>query len=389
MKILKYPLFLSVILLVGCTEYSEHVPDSKFKLVHHSEFEFPLNDSTDYQSFYVDLVNIGEDEQRLVFLGKNNTLYFFDLKSKEVTKSIKVIEDGPTPLRKLWGLYFHTMDSIYVVAASSYRVGLIDRKGEVLRTYNLLKSDSWNENTGLIYANSTSQPILSEDQLYFTVFPDRNPNEKFLFEAHTASRLNLTNETYDYFSNYPSSMRDAAWGVHAARPYSTFNESTKNIIFSFAKSDSLYCYHLETEETKAIYAGTHAENKNINTPKKNPSNDVMFHYAVNHTSYGPVIYDKFRSIYYRIVYHPLKNMEGINPTDVTYYDYLKRPFSIITFDQEFNFLGETYFDGKLYFTNNYFVSEDGLCLSKSNPNNESQSEDLLSFDCFQLAEIDE
>ena len=58
------------------------------------------------------------------------------------------------------------------------------------------------------------------------------------------------------------------------------------------------------------------------------------------------------------------------------------PFSILVLDTEFNIIAEREFEGGIYFTSEFFLSEEGLCISKYNKFNEELKENVLTFDVF-------
>jgi len=61
-----------------------------------------------------------------------------------------------------------------------------------------------------------------------------------------------------------------------------------------------------------------------------------------------------------------------------------KPFSILVLDDQFNIITERRFKGGIYFTSEFFVTDKGLWISKYNPFNENQEENVLTFDLFKL-----
>lgn len=105
-----------------------------------------------------------------------------------------------------------------------------------------------------------------------------------------------------------------------------------------------------------------------------------------HASYGKILYDKYRDVYYRFAYPPCE----INDYSGDYVDLIRsgrKNFSIIILDNRLNIIGETSFPSYTYNSNLSFILEDGLYLSLNHIKNPDYSDDLLRFQKIELKEI--
>lgn len=98
--------------------------------------------------------------------------------------------------------------------------------------------------------------------------------------------------------------------------------------------------------------------------------------------YGSLIYDKYRNVYCRFAYPEVELDPKVNWFKRSFFG--RKKFSVIILDHNFNIIGETLFPEEIYNSYVYFVHEDGLYISDNYQINNDQSEDIVSFVCFDL-----
>ena len=101
--------------------------------------------------------------------------------------------------------------------------------------------------------------------------------------------------------------------------------------------------------------------------------------ASEQATYGNIVYDKYRDVYYRFAYPECE----VNSTSFEYI-FCRKEFSIIILDNEFNIIGETLFPAGKYAPGLFFVNQDGLYLSLNNTENPEIGDDELVFQCLEL-----
>jgi hypothetical protein len=151
----------------------------------------------------------------------------------------------------------------------------------------------------------------------------------------------------------------------------------KEFVYSFNYSDILYRtspLHKEIEE-KAVKSRYIAETKVIRM-KSTDANEVM-KASCESPSYGNIIYDKYRNVYYRIAYIKTTLDDKDNPFDIYFSG--RKVFSIMVLNEDLEIIGETLFPEYTYNSNLYFVLEDGLYLSTSHIRNPNYNDDVLTF----------
>ena len=156
--------------------------------------------------------------------------------------------------------------------------------------------------------------------------------------------------------SYPSIYQEANWGGGMFRSgYTCYNPLEHVVLFSFPACHNLYAYNVLDKKIEKHYAGSRlideiqAFSDDIN--QSVPNNESLGHYLKT-DNYGPIIYDKYRNLYYRIA-----EKAGYHIGDA--YRYLKQ-LSIIIMDTQLNVIGEKTFEQPYGTT--ILVGSDGIYL---------------------------
>jgi|GEM_PF-1189703 len=345
--------------------------------------QFPMDNETSYRTFFTSTFVDSAGREMLVFLSQEKpSIQLFDIETQRLEKEILLIADGPNGVGSPSGLLLQSMDSIFVISSTHYRVSMINSSGTLIRSYNLLEGENYNENTGMLRPYTTSRPVKCGSKIYFNVAPDRDVYNPSYFEGATSLVLDLVNGTASYFNTYPLEFKGGVWGVASVNYSTTFNESSELFVYSFAISDSLTVFDLESDLTKRVFAGSKSITADIK-PMPVPENSYDLEYALETPYYGGVVYDEYRNVYYRFVRHAISNKDSNGETN----EFHEKPISIIILDKDFQRLGEVRLADNVFLDYIYFVSKDGLFVSNGNPENKDLVEDFAVFSCFQLEKL--
>ena len=388
-NMLKIRRFLFLLLLTSylfaCNEKKKELDNyDKYELIEYSEMRFPLDDQTSYRTFFANVYQDSSQRDFLVFLSQNKpSIQIFDLASQKLFKEINLALDGPDGVGEPSGLLMISMDSIYVVSSSRYRVSLVNNSGKLLNSYRLLTGTTYDENTGMLRPYTISVPTKFQNLIYFNVAPDRDVYKPSYFQGSTNVSLDLSNGKYSYFNTYPEEFMKGVWGVASVSYSTTFNHDSPKFVYSFAISDSVDIFEPKSGKRWRRFAGSRFINSQI-LPMSKPDNSHDLEYALETPYYGGVIYDKFQDMYYRFVRHavPYKDEKGeIN-------DFHEKPISVILLDKDLNVIGETMLRNNVFLDYIYFVTKDGLFISEGNPENSELKEDVSVFSCFKVKQIE-
>ena len=191
------------------------------------------------------------------------------------------------------------------------------------------------------------------NSIYFVTYTmgEFDDNKRFVLLEY-----NKENDSICYHVNYPTIYSKSNWGGALYRQvYTCFNPIQNSIVFSFPVSHSIFVFDCKSKKTKEYYCGSTYINgiKSFSNDKDKQldAQGSYSHFMINN-SYGPILYDKYRNVYYRIFEVPYKNHNE---------DYFKK-IGIITLDDRFRIIGEQMF-GAFHGTT-MLVVPDGLLVPK-------------------------
>jgi hypothetical protein len=191
--------------------------------------------------------------------------------------------------------------------------------------------------------------------------------------------VNITTDSLTWVSKitYPNFYRERFW-PESFVSLSTAKNHSNELIYSWAASDSLIVLDSKHQKLKTVLAKSIYSKPTLfgNEPI---SESDKWKLNVTNLSYIQILYDSFREVFYRIVLLPreVEDHEYLDHTSTYLND-----FSVMVFDKDFKFLGETKFSGGVYHPYLAFVGKKGLYISRGNPYNPENNEDSLTFDVF-------
>jgi hypothetical protein len=151
-------------------------------------------------------------------------------------------------------------------------------------------------------------------------------------------------------------------------------------VYSFFHDEKIYV----TSDHKTIQSysakSNYMQKKLISYDKQKTFEDVE-KTSLNNPEYRSIYYDKYRNLFYRIVY---PGFEAKSNDNIRQKIQFPEWFSIIILDENFNVRGETNLEPNKYFIRNMFVEKEGLYISTNHINNPDYSDDYLSFELFEV-----
>lgn len=291
-----------------------------------------------------------------------NTIYFYDFLTHRESFRVKLEREGPDGVGKVAeGFFIHSLDSILV--SSRYRLSVVDSSGKVRRRYNLAKKFN-HEFTALPQVAQFYEPVLLKQDWLLTTAPDLSAFDKKAFRgAQCLMRMNKFTGEFQYQFEPSDLYQTGVYGPNYASYYNC-NNRRNLVVFSFPADPLVYTFDFTTGRQDTFYAGS----KDFDAVRPMDPVETDFEgytkFYIRNPSYGPIIFDPYRRVYYRFALTPLSEA-----------DYAARRWwknkSLIILDSTFNKIGETSLTDSLSFLN-YFVSHDGLYVAKSSKEDEME-----------------
>lgn len=393
MKKIDVLIFLLIFLLNSCnTKKHDDLSDS-YRL-HESEqrMEIPIEDGIRIYSYalhhYEDIDGVDyltlEDRKYESTYGIIN---FYRLDSCKLSHTVRINREGPNSIPSFEGHGVINLDDI-VVSTTREKMYRVNRNGKILREYPLSKGLDpasvalWSISSiyykplvcidGKIYANQA---------LPYTRWNGDPYGNNFEFDKCPLSIV-LDTVTGDWSHSkltFPK-LYEKRKTIGKCSRYSRIYDG-KRFVYSFYRLPELYVS--EDGETGRRVASKsryidEIKNEGYSTSLSNTESSDLY-YSLS--SYGNIVYDKYRDVYYRFC---RLGAEGVKfEKDLPF---CWKDFTVMIINSDFEVIGETFFKEGKYAPTLFFVNKDGLWLSENNSMRDDMTEDVLKFRCLKLVE---
>lgn len=297
----------------------------------------------------------------------NNSISVLDTLSKvkyfRNFKDLKAIDSN----FKLTSAWFQNLDSIFVYSSNSNKLYLFNSKNDLLDTFNTSKKIIDKFHFFPLPEITTKQPpIVYKNHIYTTGFLGGELKGMDINKRYIISKINK--DTILFYGNFPLEYNNTDWGgFHFRHVYNTEVVEGK-IYYSFPASSQIGVFNLENDSFYFIKALPEVKNliKPISSKlqfKQFKNKDFLPRFFYSQHSFGPLIYDKYKNVFYRFL---------LKPTEKKYLDKdAVGPQSkyLITYNRKFEILGYNELAWE-YSNFNFFVSEKGLHIQKIVKNDE-------------------
>lgn len=312
----------------------------------------------------------------------DNTIVLFDLDSSKIFKKITYDLVGPNGVGELRGFHIINKDSIFITPKAGNLLYLVNSKKEVIKKYNYQNTSNGDLTGATFYArNNINTPlIIRNNKLYLTNYLGGNYNKynSALLDNYPAGISideNGTHVTYTKLT-YPKEL----WSKTRFDPAYSKIEVENRMIYLWRYYPYIF---IETFDGKidSVKIETNLFNTEILRPQFNDFQSNARFY-IEAPSFYNIAYDKYRNYYY-VFFN-----EGYRPNQKD--DLIKllkhpRKFSLIILNQEFEKLCELSIPKDSYLPSNFFITEEGLYLSKNNEFRKDFDENHLNFDVFRVS----
>lgn len=371
-------LLLFPILLFACN--LEHNNEFCLKKSN-KELSILLDSNTKSNTKSLFLYKNKEGKEYITFQNQyNNEIYFYNFENKKVEFKVTPELDGNNGVGVFFGYYIQNLDSIFLTNMEVEKIALIDSSSNLKEQ---LVYDKSSDETPLRRSFSTSdyfRPIRIIGSKIYTI-SRCNRNEQ---PNPVSITIDMKTKEVDYLPfNYPQIQKT----MNKLKAFGLEDQFSRD----FDGSHFIYSFYFD--EDIFITSIDHKEIQRKKIKSKYINNILLLDDFGNSTvqeacenpNYGNMIYDQYRSVYYRIAYPKTEINRKLEMQEaITLMDYGRKNFSIIILDKNFNIIGETLFPDYTYNSGIMFVREDGLYISSSHPMSTQYSDDYLNFQRFDL-----
>jgi hypothetical protein len=276
----------------------------------------------------------------------------------------------------MFGYHIQDLNHIYLSEMDKPEIVLIDSMANVLERIDFGKTSEGLQLHGAWSISHSYKPFWVIDHKMYIVargnrFAERNPVTVTIdLETKAVDELPFQYPKFPVFSDAPASVED----------YLSCYYDGHNFVYSFHNDENIYVTLPDHQTVRSIPVKSRYIPEVIFSESIKTGN--LMNTFLEVPTYGNLIYDPYREVYYRFTYPECKLDNGENFIDI--YLYGRKTFSIIILDREFNILGETLFPDFTYSAPATFVREDGLYISASHYKNPDYSDDVLKFVRFEL-----
>lgn len=321
---------------------------------------FDVDSLTPYYSSCIQFAEVDDKPSLIIFNSTLSNIDFYTFGTPRLQTRMELRNNTAIDNIKYYdGVHYHSNDSIFLVSSAAGKVCLVSDSQKVIRMYDIHASDS-NNYFSSPTVGSTS-PLVKDGNTIFIngLFGERiDPfgviksgqirNLLLRIDLHTGMNVSSV--------GYPASYEGNFWGPHMMSYYTAYNPIKKQIVYSFPANHNVVCVSLdgsivEFQAGSVLFDEIHSMNKD------QIPNEARNKYYLSNPSYGPIYYDKYRHVFYRIANNAITD-EELESGD-TQLSSIK-PTSIIILDENFKLLGETVLPRFSYTETMAFVAPDGL-----------------------------
>ena len=329
----------------------------------------------------------GENYLSFQNLPKSEIL-IYSMKSQSLIKRLCLNTEGNNSvLGGFGGYYIADIEHIFIPSIYVNTIFVVDTAGVVKRKMNYSKTKGGQVLIPFMPSDKCPMVFIG-NELYIP----QTVNLRLGSEAIEKSPIKVVLDTIENTvealpMRFPSLINYKDFGTVGAfgAEYSCCYDGNR-FIYSFNADEDLYLTtsaHGQIEKKKA-------KSKYLDNVTVFRSNEEDFQRMVKaqceHASYGKIVYDKYRDVYYRFAYPPCDASDYSGD----YVELLRsgrKSFSILILDNQLNVVGETSFPAYTYNSNLSFILEDGLYVSLNHIKNPDYSDDILRFQKLELKEI--
>jgi len=319
----------------------------------------------------------------LSFLNNWEELLFYEVETGRLINKVRYnTKGGRNNVHNILSYMVVDFDNIYISSEVGNEVFLTDSTANIKRSFSYLKSSEGNPLLQSLYS-----PVVVKGNIYFhqgiNLGLGRNAMKYSpigVLVDTLSGKANVTPLNYpDLYTN-----EELVYCTHGNRNWFCFDGN--RLVFSYDILDSLITLDTDLSAMQSFNAKSKYVKKVTSESNANWDLNKVLKETCESPSYGNIMYDKYRQVYYRFVYPEVEFDQSEDFLSI--FREGRKQFSILILDKELSIIGETLFPVYTYNSNLAFVNEKGLYLSVSHYKRTDFDENILRFQRIDLVDID-
>lgn len=307
----------------------------------------------------------------------------YNLKTKNLSKRIKLQKDGPNKVGLDNGFVIKSNDTI-ILASIPPKIMILNFQGEIIRRIPI--KESLGNEVNFLCSNNYI-PFLFQDDFLFGA----QPYFQNIFEMN---QRDLQEMKHFYKIDLKDSIPITQW-LDTFRPTDSWKKGKKDGDFSWAdRYDSIlispnyghksWLISKKTSHLIGYFDLRSTEIKDFYTVKKySPVGDEGIIEDLEKGMYEILLFDSYRDVFYRFFFRPID--PSLFPEFTTRQLFADRPqMGVLIIDSSLKILGEYHFPKLGIDPWNYFVGRKGLYVSTNNPSRDDFDENVLRYDIIRF-----
>lgn len=314
-------------------------------------------------------------------------LLIYDIKTQSLYKKITFEREGPNSVGYMSGFHISNFNEIYLNRQDRRDLIVCDIEGKHLRTISYGETNEGMITTPCWILSFSYTPLIIDNGIiYITQYPNPIYGVENIIEKSSVSAIidTIKHETHFLPFKYPPIIKSNEYRKKGNLDFSREFDGT-NFIYSFSLDKDIYITSKDHQKINKIEAKSQYIKHVVAKEHTEELNSSLKQWCTE-ASYGNIIYDKYRKVYYRVAYPETQTDEIKYLKDE--WEFGRKRFSIIILDKDFKKIGETLFPEYKYISTLMFVHPNGLYISNSHYKNPEFNENKLSFKLFKLNSLD-
>lgn len=378
-----YILFLSILfILCSCDEKS--IRDNYALQASESYLTFPIDENTRLPESFISVFEENGKEY-LTFPNRRYEVLIYELESGKLEKKVCFKKEGADAIERIEG-YLMTGFSHICIPAPGGVIAVTDTTGKIKRKIKYDKAS----NGDVVYCfpkTSIHRPMyLVNDSLYLPQILNRTFGDDYISKSPLCVVVDTTTLMIKALPiKYESVITSSEVSCSVGSLSYSYCYNEQDFVFSYKDSEFL----IKVSPDGRIIGKYLTKSRYIDKPyvgaNKKWDMKKLIRLNCEIPTYGNLIYDKYRRLYYRFAFPETELEDGEDHMEIIHNG--RKLFSIMVLDQDLNVLGETIFPEYTYNPNLFFISKNGLYLSVSHFKRPDFDENMLRFQKIELIEL--